>query len=95
MYDRGLSVLEQYGLTAKSSYRGRGALLCQTEKGLLILREFRGSAKRLEKQREFLLQVQKQSGQRRNSLRFEKLVRRKRVRHEITGGCDKERGSAG
>lgn len=63
MYDRGLSVLEQYGLTAKSSYRGRGALLCHTEKGLLILREFRGSAKRLEKQREFLLQVQKQSGE--------------------------------
>ena len=61
MYDRGLSVLEQYGLTAKNSYRGRGALLCQTEKGLLILREFRGSAKRLERQREFLLQVQRQS----------------------------------
>ncbi len=61
MYDRGLSVLEQYGLTAKNSYRGRGALLCQTEKGLLILREFRGSAKRLEKQREILLQVQMQS----------------------------------
>lgn len=61
MYDRGLSVLEQYGLTAKSSYRGRGALLCQTEKGLLLLREFGGSVKRLEKQREFLLQVQRQS----------------------------------
>ena len=61
MYDRGLSVLEQYGLTAKSSYRGRGALLCQTEKGLLILREFHGSEKRLEKQREILLQIQRQS----------------------------------
>ncbi len=61
MYDRGLSVLEQYSLTAKSSYRGRGALLCQTEKGLLLLREFHGSARRLEKQREILLQVQRQS----------------------------------
>ncbi len=54
MYDRGLSVLEQYGLGAKSSYRGRGALLCQTQAGLVIIREFSGSDKKLKKQRELL-----------------------------------------
>lgn len=54
MYDYGLSTLEQYGLTAKLSCRTRGALLCHTEKGLLILREFRGSQKKLEKQQELL-----------------------------------------
>lgn len=54
MYDRGLSVLEQYGLGAKSSYRGRGALLCQTQTGLVIIREFAGSDKKLKKQRELL-----------------------------------------
>lgn len=32
MYDRGLGVLEQYGLTAETVLRGRGALICQTEK---------------------------------------------------------------
>lgn len=33
LYDYGLSVLEQYGLTASFSGRVRGALLCRTEKG--------------------------------------------------------------
>ncbi|MDO4337937.1 MAG: CotS family spore coat protein [Eubacteriales bacterium] len=55
MYDYGLSTLEQYGLTARSSSRTRGALLCQTEQGLLIIREFHGSEKKLKKQQELLL----------------------------------------
>lgn len=58
MYDRGLSVLEQYGLGAKSSYRGRGALLCQTQIGLVLIREFTGSDKKLKKQQELLLQLE-------------------------------------
>lgn len=61
MYDYGLSTLEQYGLTAKSSSRTRGALLCHTEKGLMILREFHGSEKKLQKQQELLLTI-KESG---------------------------------
>ena len=52
LYDRGLSVLEQYGLGAKSSYRGRGALLCQTQIGLVLIREFTGSDKKLKKQQD-------------------------------------------
>ena len=54
MYDFGLSTLEQYGLNAKEASRTRGALLCVTEKGLLILREFHGSEKKLKKQQEIL-----------------------------------------
>ncbi len=54
MYDYGLSVLEQYGLTASSSGRVRGALLCRTEKGPVILREFHGSEKKLAMQQELL-----------------------------------------
>lgn len=54
LYDYGLSTLEQYGLTAETSARTRGALLCRTEKGLLILKEFRGSENKLEKQQELL-----------------------------------------
>lgn len=55
VYDYGLSILEQYGLKAESTIRTRGALLCHTQKGLLILREFTGSEKKLEKQQELLL----------------------------------------
>lgn len=50
MYDRGLGVLEQYGLTAKSVTRGRNALICDTEQGLKIIREFWGSPRKMEQQ---------------------------------------------
>ena len=48
MYDRGLGVLEQYGLTAKSVTRGRNALICDTEQGLKIIREFWGSPRKMD-----------------------------------------------
>ena len=40
LYDYGLDTLAQYELTADRSARTRGALLCYTAQGLLILREF-------------------------------------------------------
>lgn len=58
LYDYGLSTLEQYGLAAKMSSRVRGALACQTEEGLLLLKEFNGSEKKLLKQQELLLHIQ-------------------------------------
>ena len=42
LYDYGLGTLAQYELTADRSARTRGALLCYTAQGLLILREFHG-----------------------------------------------------
>ena len=54
MYDYGLSVLEQYGLTASSSARIRGALMCRTEQGPVVIKEFMGSEKKLKKQQELL-----------------------------------------
>lgn len=60
MYDYGLSVLEQYGLSARSSARTRGALLCHTEKGLLLLKEFSGSEKKLRLQQELLEKLEAQ-----------------------------------
>ena len=62
MYDYGLSTLEQYGLTAESTARIRGALLCHTEKGLVIIKEFKGTEKKLQKQQELLLKIQEQGG---------------------------------
>lgn len=54
MYDYGLSTLEQYSLTLLSTVRTRGALLCRTEEGLFILKEFKGTEKKLRKQQELL-----------------------------------------
>ena len=58
LYDYGLGTLAQYELTADRSARTRGALLCYTAQGLLILREFHGSEKKLEKQQELLMKLQ-------------------------------------
>ena len=58
LYDYGLGTLAQYELTADRSARTRGALLCYTSRGFLILREFHGSEKKLEKQQELLLRLQ-------------------------------------
>lgn len=54
MYDYGLSTLTQYGIEVKSSSRTRGALVCRTEQGILLLREFHGSEKKLLFQQEVL-----------------------------------------
>ena len=50
MYDRCLWILEQYGLTAKTSSRGRGVLLYETEEGWVSIREYGGTRKKLEQQ---------------------------------------------
>lgn len=57
-YDKGLSVLAKYGLTSEHTYRGRGALLCQTQQGLKMIRPYTGSADRLEKVYELLKHLQ-------------------------------------
>lgn len=58
LYDYGFSVLEQYELTVKSTARTRGGLLCQTDRGPAVLREQRGSGKKLQKQQELLLKLE-------------------------------------
>ena len=62
MFDYGLSTLEQYDLTVKNTTRVRGAILCQTEEGLFILKEFRGSEKKIQKQQELLCTIQEGGG---------------------------------
>jgi CotS family spore coat protein len=62
LYDRGLGVLEQYGLEAKSVTKGRGALICETEQGLKTIREYWGSPKKMELQQKLQLQC-RQMGQ--------------------------------
>jgi CotS family spore coat protein len=62
LYDRGLSVLEQYGLEARTTYRGRGSLICDTQEGLVMIKEFTGSSQKLEKQAQ-LLEAAAEKGQ--------------------------------
>ena len=57
MYDRGLWVLEQYGLTAKSSCKGRGVLLYETPESWVSIREYGGTERKLEQQYELMNQI--------------------------------------
>ena len=50
MYDNGVGILSQYGLTARSVCRGRGAMLCETETGWKSIQEFGGARNKLELQ---------------------------------------------
>ncbi|MFT3982688.1 MAG: CotS family spore coat protein [Lachnospiraceae bacterium] len=57
MGDKGSSVLEAYDLTVNRTYKGRGALICETNQGLKILREYHGSAAKLQMQDEMLSHI--------------------------------------
>lgn len=57
MNDKGLSVLEQYPVKVSNTYRGRGALLCETNQGLKLLRELNGSKQRIEFQDKVLTHI--------------------------------------
>ena len=43
LYNRENQILEQYPFEVKQTVKGRGALICDTDKGLKILKEYRGS----------------------------------------------------
>lgn len=57
MYDRGLSVLEQYGLEAAAVSRGRGTLICSTDQGPVLIKEYCGTPKKLECQAGLLSEI--------------------------------------
>lgn len=46
MYNREEEILEQYELEIRNTGKGRGALICDTDKGTMLLKEFRGSKER-------------------------------------------------
>ncbi len=45
--DRIVNILEQYDVTLLKTWKGRGALLCDTEQGLKIIREYTGPLEKL------------------------------------------------
>lgn len=48
MYNREEEILEQYDIEIRNTSRGRGAFICDTDKGTMLLKEFRGSMERAE-----------------------------------------------
>lgn len=61
MNDRAVSVLENYEIEVLRTWKGRGAILCESEKGLLILKEYAGSREKAVFQ-DTLLNTIKQQG---------------------------------
>ncbi len=59
--DYGKAVLEQYDLEVKGIKKGRGCLICETDSGLKILQEYRGSRSHLELEQHILLEIRKNS----------------------------------
>lgn len=57
MNDRSLSLLEQYEVEVSRTRKGRGAILCDTDQGCLIFKEYAGSAEKLGVQDRLLTQI--------------------------------------
>lgn len=64
MNDRNTEVLGQYELEIRTLRRGRGAWVCETDQGLKLLREYKGTQKRLEFEEEVLRTIREQGGAR-------------------------------
>lgn len=47
MNDRMISILDNYDMTVLRTWKGRGAILCETEKGVRILKEYTGPKDKL------------------------------------------------
>lgn len=61
MNDRAVSVLDKYDIEVLRSWKGRGAILCETKTGVKILKEYKGRSNRLLLQQK-LLQTIKENG---------------------------------
>ncbi|MCM1567964.1 MAG: phosphotransferase [Roseburia sp.] len=57
MNDRAIGLLEQYEIEVLSTRKGRGAILCDTDRGCLIFKEYQGNEKRLAIQNRLLSQL--------------------------------------
>ena len=61
MNERDLQVLEQYPFSVNASWRVRGAFLLDSSEGRLLIREFSGSAAKVEKEQQLLAQGMRSS----------------------------------
>ncbi len=70
MNDKAVNVLEQYDLTINRTFKGRGTIICDTQQGMRVLKEYRGRTEKLE----LLYQLQCRLN---DSLKTDTLVRNK------------------
>jgi len=56
--DRAINLLEQYEVEVHRSRKGRGAIICDTDKGCLILKEYTGKEERIQLQNQLLTHIQ-------------------------------------
>jgi len=59
--DRAVSLLEQYDIEVRRTWKGRGAILCESDRGLLIMKEYGGPAEKVGFQ-EYLLNHIRENG---------------------------------
>ena len=57
MNDRAINLLEQYEVEVHRSRKGRGAIICDTDRGCLILKEYTGKEERVELQNRLLTHI--------------------------------------
>ena len=57
MNDRAVALLDQYDIEVQRTRKGRGAILCDTDQGCLILKEYMGNAQRIAFQSKLLEQI--------------------------------------
>lgn len=57
MNDRAVGLLDQYEIEVQRTRKGRGAILCDTDQGCLILKEYMGNAQRVAFQSKLLEQI--------------------------------------
>lgn len=72
MNDRAVSLLDQYEIEVRRTWKGRGAILCDSNRGLLIMKEYGGPVEKIAFQ-EYLLTHIRESG----TVRAETLLRTK------------------
>ena len=57
MNEKYVEALEQYDMEVISVRKGRGSWICETDRGVSLLKEYRGTVKRLEFEDEVLGQL--------------------------------------
>ena len=72
MNDRAVSLLDQYEIEVNRTWKGRGAILCESDQGLLIMKEYAGPVEKVKFQ-DYLLKHIMESG----AVRVESILRTK------------------
>ncbi len=57
MNDRAVALLEKYEVEVSGTRKGRGAILCDTDRGCLIFKEYTGNADHIQMQQKLLTQI--------------------------------------